>query len=288
MPPRHRGPGRADDQRVPRPPRTSAGQHHPQPQRPAGRDPLPVQLRRAASSRARRRHRPGAGDTAQTQRPDDRHLPQRAPRPRPCCRPRPGHPDRAPRPRLDLAGDRDRAAGLGADRADPPRCPSRRRRLRRLPRQRPQGPDHAAAAPTVAVLRAWLPNDRDEPPTRSSPPSAAGRSAETPSNAAHSPSTARQPPRPARRCLGKKPAPHVLRHSCAVQLRRAGIDSGHTRAMARATRAFATTDIYQQLSEIASDGRGAWGSPAVGGLKSALNHQHRGASGVASGSDDPV
>ena len=33
MPPRHRGPGRADDQRVPRPPRTSAGQHHPQPQR---------------------------------------------------------------------------------------------------------------------------------------------------------------------------------------------------------------------------------------------------------------
>ena len=34
-------------------------------------------LRSAAPSRARRRHRPGAGDPAQTQRPDDRHLPHR-------------------------------------------------------------------------------------------------------------------------------------------------------------------------------------------------------------------
>jgi hypothetical protein len=36
------------DQRVPRPHRARAGQHHPQPQRPPGRDPLPVQLRASA------------------------------------------------------------------------------------------------------------------------------------------------------------------------------------------------------------------------------------------------
>ena len=59
-----------------------------------------------------RPHRPGAGDPAQTQRPDDRHLPHQHRDRGPARRPRPGHPDRAPRPRLDTAGHPDRAAGL--------------------------------------------------------------------------------------------------------------------------------------------------------------------------------
>ena len=47
----------------------AAGQQRPHPQRPAGRHPLPVPLRRAPPSRARRRHPAGPGHPAQTLRP---------------------------------------------------------------------------------------------------------------------------------------------------------------------------------------------------------------------------
>jgi hypothetical protein len=57
-----RRPGCAADRRVPRRPPTPARQQHPHPQRPSGRDPLPVSLRGPAPSRTRRRHRPRPGD----------------------------------------------------------------------------------------------------------------------------------------------------------------------------------------------------------------------------------
>ena len=153
-----------------------AGQHHPQPQRPAGRDPLPVRLRGAAPSRARRRHRPGPGDPAQAGRPDDRHFPHRHRDRGPARRPGPGHPHRPPRPRLDPAGHPDRAAGLRAHRPDLPRRPSRHRRLRRLPRQGPQRPDHAARPRHRHHLARLARRDTPgHPATRCSPPSAAAR-----------------------------------------------------------------------------------------------------------------
>ena len=87
LPARPRRPGRAADRRVPRPPRTRARQQRPHPQRPPGRDPLAVPLRRAAPPRARRADRPGAGDPAQALRQGPGHLPHRT-RDRRRCSPR--------------------------------------------------------------------------------------------------------------------------------------------------------------------------------------------------------
>lgn len=76
--------------------------------------------RRAASPRARRRHRTGSGAPSQASRSDDRHVPHRRRGRRPARQPRSRHPDRTPRPRADFAGHPNRTAGLRADRVDPP------------------------------------------------------------------------------------------------------------------------------------------------------------------------
>jgi hypothetical protein len=80
--------------------------------------------------------------------------------------------------------------------------------------------------------------------------------------------------------------PHVLRHFCASQF---GSRSRHYchRARAGAQIGRHDPDIHRP-SEIASDGRGNCGSPAVGGLRSASYYGHCGAFGVASGSSDSV
>ena len=93
------------------------------------------------------------------QRAAQRRSAGSAPVPHPVLRPRPplAAPDRATRtgrraPCLDAARGRDRAAGLRAHRPDLPldTVPSRRRRLRRLPRQRPgsTGSRRLARAPS--------------------------------------------------------------------------------------------------------------------------------------------
>ena len=106
----------------------------------------------------------------------DRHLPHQHRGRGPARRPGPGHPDRPPRPRLDPARHPDRAAGLRAHRPDPRRRPPRHRRLRRLPRQGPQRPDHARWPPAPSPPCAHgSPNAPGHPTTRCSPPSAAGR-----------------------------------------------------------------------------------------------------------------
>ena len=97
-------------------------------------------------------------------------------------------------------------------------------------------------APTVAILRAWLTERHGEPadplfPTRRSGP--LSRDAVERLLAKYSVTAAEACPS----LRGNRPSPHVLRHSCAVQLRRAGVDQtvlslwlGHESVR--------TTDIY--------------------------------------------
>ena len=120
------------------------GNTRPDPQRPAGRDPVVLQVRRAAPPRARRAHRPGPRDPRQEARPAFRLLPHRR-RDRGPAR-RPGHRDlaRPPRPRAPRPRRPDRAADHRAHRPDPRRRPDRDRADRPLPRQGTQGPHHPA------------------------------------------------------------------------------------------------------------------------------------------------
>ena len=70
-------PRRHVDHRVPQPPGDRAAQQHPDPQRPADRDPLAVLLRRPAPSRARAADPARPGDPAETVRQADRDVPDR-------------------------------------------------------------------------------------------------------------------------------------------------------------------------------------------------------------------
>jgi len=97
-------------------------------------------------------------------------------------------------------------------------------------------------APTVAVLRAWLHERQGEPSQPLFPASRGGplsRDAVERLLAKHCATAAQACPA----LLGKKPAPHVLRHSCAVQLRRAGVDQA-TLALWLGHESVRTTDIY--------------------------------------------
>ena len=176
------------------------GNSDPHPQRPPGRDPLAVPLRRAAPPRARRDDPTRPGDPAQTLRPRAGHLPHRTRDRRPARRPRPRHLDRAPRPRPAAARRPDRAARLRADRPRPARdVAPRRRRARQLPRQRPQGPHHPAdhadrRRPARLAHRARRQPDDPLFPTRTG----RTRSAATRSSTA-SPNTPRTATQPARR-----------------------------------------------------------------------------------------
>ena len=97
-------------------------------------------------------------------------------------------------------------------------------------------------APTVAVLRAWLQERHSEPSEPLFPASRGGplsRDAVERLLAKYCATAAQACPT----LLGKKLAPHVLRHSCAVQLRRAGVDQA-TLALWLGHESVRTTDIY--------------------------------------------
>ena len=99
-------------------------------------------------------------------------------------------------------------------------------------------------APTVAVLRAWLRERHSEPSEPLFPASRGGplsRDAVERLLAKYCATAAQACPT----LLGKKLAPHVLRHSCAVQLRRAGVDQA-TLALWLGHESVRTTDIYSK------------------------------------------
>ena len=144
QPAQPRRPRRHADRRVPAAPGRRPGQRQRHPQRPAGRDPLAVQLRSPAGTRARRRHQPGPGHPAPAPRAGHRQLPHPRRDRRADRRPRPQDLARPPRPRPSPARRPDRAAGIRAHRPDLPGRPPGRRPARPLPRQGPQRPGHPA------------------------------------------------------------------------------------------------------------------------------------------------
>ena len=192
---------------------TRPRQQRAHPQRPADRDPLAVRLRRAAPSRARRAHRPGAGHPGQALRPgtglaSSPRTRSRRSSPAADRSPWTGRRDHA----LLLTGSPDRAARLRAHRPHLPGHPPGHRPARPLPRQGPEAADHPAHPATVTVRCApgW-PNAAASPATRCSPPGAAARSAATRCNAASTKYTSLA----ARRCpslRSKTSTPHMLRH----------------------------------------------------------------------------
>ena len=118
-------------------------------------------------------------------------------------------------------------------------------------------------APTVAVLRAWLQERHGEPSEPLFPVSRGGplsRDAVERLLAKYCATAAQACPT----LLGKKLAPHVLRHSCAVQLRRAGVDQA-TLALWLGHESIRTTDIYNnsrvlhQAGEKPQVSRSRWG-----------------------------
>ena len=158
---------------------------------------------------------------------------------------RPGHRDvaRPPRPRAPRPRRPDRAAVLRAHRADPRRRPDRDRADRPLPRQGPETADHPAHRehrrrhPHLAP-----PSSPANPPTRCSRPLPGGRLSSTPSRT-WSDSTSRPRRQAARPSRDKNVTPHTLRHTAAMALLHAGVDTviialwlGHERAD--------TTQIY--------------------------------------------
>ena len=157
-------------------------QHGTHPERPAGRDPVVLQVRRPAPPRARRDDRPGPRDPREEARPAIRLLPHRR-RGRSAGR-RTGHHDvaRPPRPRVPRPRRPDRAAVQRAYRPDPRRRPGRDRADRPLPRQGTQGPRHPAHRehrrrdPQLAPRAA-----RRAPLTRCSRPGPGGSCPPTPS-----------------------------------------------------------------------------------------------------------
>ena len=132
-----------------------------------------------------------------------------------------GRRDRA----LHAAGRPDRPAGLRTHRPELRRRHPRRRRQRPLRRQGPQTtrrPPHRPRRGAAASLadRASRATRRPAVPA----PAPAGGSAATPSRCASAP-TPRPPRNDARRCWASEIHPHVLRHSCAMSLLQAGVDT---------------------------------------------------------------
>ena len=96
---------------------------------------------------------------------------------------------------------------------------------RPLPRQRPQGPGHPAHQPDRRRARSLARRTRPAPPTaRCSPPGPDAGCPETPSSG-WSPNTPPPPRRAARRISDKNVTPHTLRHTAAMSLLRAGVDT---------------------------------------------------------------
>ena len=131
------------DRSVPGPPGAGAGQQCPHPQRPPGRHPLVLPLRRAPPPRARRPHRPRPGHPGQALPADRGLLPDPARARSPAGRSRPGNLDRAAGPRPARRRRPDRSAGLRAHRPAQPGHRARPRRARPVQGQGQEGPVHA-------------------------------------------------------------------------------------------------------------------------------------------------
>ena len=176
-------------------------------------------------SRARPADPAGPGDPAETVRQTHRVVPDRHRDRRADRRARPEPVGRPTGPGPDAAGRADRAPSLRADRPELRRRDPRRRRQRPLRRQRPQTPSRAPHRPgDRAASRPGSPNGPGDPTTRCSAPGPADGSAATPSPYGSTP-TPPPPPNAARPCQGKRVHPHVLRHSCAMTLLQAGVDT---------------------------------------------------------------
>ena len=251
---------------LPRPPGARAGQHRPDPQRPAGRDPLAVRLRRAAPPRPRRRHPPRPGHPAAKRfRTSHHHLPDRSGSHALLAGTRPGTWTRPPRPR-PAAGSPSltglRAAELtGLTRADAhlgdgahPACHGKGRKDRVTPLLRD----------TVAVLRRMA---RRKPRRAGAAPCSPPGAARPMSHDAIEDCVERHTATAATTCpslTSKNVTPHVLRHSCAVRMLRSGIDIAVI-ALWMGHESTRTDDDLPELSGIASDGREAAGRHDQGG-----------------------
>ena len=129
-------------------------QQSPQPEQPAGGDPLPLPLRRAAAPRARRHDRQGDRDPTQALPTQEHQLPRHT-RDQGAARSAGlQHLARSPRPRPAADSDPDRATRLGTDRPQTPRHhpghprpPPRPRQRTQRPRRHPDPRDDKGSAP---------------------------------------------------------------------------------------------------------------------------------------------
>ena len=244
-------PRRDDDRRLPRAPRDRRGQQREDPQ------PAPTAIRSLFTYAALRHPEhaaadpAGARDPAETLRKTNVTFLTAEETARADRRARPDALGRPPRPGPAAHRDPDRTARRRAHRARPaatsPSAPARTSAARA--RAASTAPSRSTA-PAQAVLHVWLKERAGRPHDPLFPTRTGDGSAPTPSNAA-SPTTPPAPRSGARRCTARRLHLHVLRHSCAMTLLQAGVDTtvialwlGH--ADIRSTNPYLHADIDDQ------------------------------------------